>query len=797
MRHFVRAAVCLAFSASLATAADVTVTLDLAGLAALTQTVEPASYAVVLENLLPRAGVRYEVVIRRENIPIATLPLEGIATPSLERLTGGAVCDELAATVSALMGADHERSVPALAAHVRQLLNQCTDQTIVKAANAALSQITRTLPAVRLRANQRLTVTVTRKSTAGEAPLTWSLVLETEPRGEWMTTWGVSFVPDDDERFFAKAIDGGKFQITREREENGVRPIPSVYFTWLSNRKHDSPLAISPTAGIGLKSDAPAFFGGVAFTFNQNIGANMGVAVTGFRRLNGKYSANDQVSENLTDEQLHRRVFRPALAAAVTYRFGRNPFAQEKAEPPATPAPPAPPSPADTGTTPAPVAPPTPSPGEADIRDPDIRLHFDAKGALADQTSLSSLMQRVASATDVFIVSHGWWNNVAVADCFYRRIIGGIQRHQPEYLTPDRFKPVFVSVYWPSALFPMEPGDCVVTESTASRVESAASTFSRERVQAWAAAAFPDAATRPQFAAQVARVAALFEKERVSSLSNAESDEIARVLVEWQRATDAGAPVSEGPERAIFSGTAEQMAQAWRERPEPRQEAGFALPKKWLNFGNAFTFWTMKERAGVVGSRGLYEVVKALQPARDRGVRVHLIGHSFGGKLVTASLVGSGGTRNHVDSLIILQGAFSQFAFATNDQIRALGVSVDRSGLYVDVLSSNLVSGPIVVTRSAADVPNRFLYPAGVALVNDVTEVAGVARYGSLGANGLRGPQVLALSLASQSLGDLQTTPRAVNVDGSTVIMGHSDLVKPQVFKLIWDAVELAGTRVP
>jgi hypothetical protein len=118
-------------------------------------------------------------------------------------------------------------------------------------------------------------------------------------------------------------------------------------------------------------------------------------------------------------------------------------------------------------------------------------------------------------------------------------------------------------------------------------------------------------------------------------------------------------------------------------------------------------------------------------------------------------------------------------------------VAIDRGGIYRDVLASSLVAGPIVVTYSSADLPNRVLYPAGVALVNDVTEAARAPRYGSLGANGFRGSPALALNLTTDTLASVESqSPRAVSVDASGVILGHSDLVKPQVFKLIWDAIE-------
>jgi pimeloyl-ACP methyl ester carboxylesterase len=111
----------------------------------------------------------------------------------------------------------------------------------------------------------------------------------------------------------------------------------------------------------------------------------------------------------------------------------------------------------------------------------------------------------------------------------------------------------------------------------------------------------------------------------------------------------------------------------------------------------------MKQRAGIVGSQGLHPILASLQPRRAAGTRIHLIGHSFGGKLLTAALTGhqlAGG--NRVDSLMLIQAAFSHFAFSTTDEIRALGVTSDRPGLYLPVVANNLVAGLIVATHQPA-----------------------------------------------------------------------------------------------
>jgi hypothetical protein len=151
-----------------------------------------------------------------------------------------------------------------------------------------------------------------------------------------------------------------------------------------------------------------------------------------------------------------------------------------------------------------------------------------------------------------------------------------------------------------------------------------------------------------------------------------------------------------------------------------------------------------------------------------------------------------------VDSFVIVQGAFSHFAFSSAEEIRALGVTTTRGGLYAPVLAARGITGPLVVTYSGFDTPNAVFYPLAFGLVRDMLEADEVPRYGALGANGLKGPRVRILNLATERLGDGAgpEASRLVSVNASAVIQGHADFVKTPVFDLIWDAI-VAGRQPP
>jgi hypothetical protein len=439
---------------------------------------------------------------------------------------------------------------------------------------------------------------------------------------------------------------------------------------------------------------------------------------------------------------------------------------------------------------------------------PGLRVSYDERGDLRPESrgARDQILAATAEATDVVVFSHGWWNSEATAECRYRQVIDGLRARKPPALAGD-FRPVLVGIYWPSAVFPVAPGDC---ESDAPPLESGTTGEAlRGRLETWARAAFPDAASRPSFGAEVARLAELLEKEQRSPLTREEGEAVVAILFGWR---DAGRrpedqPPGDVPGEPTFTGTPATVAARWRPSgaagsggtAESGGGSAAATTSRFVDWANVFTVWTMKERAGIVGSRGVYDLLGGLQAGRARGLRIHLVGHSFGGKLLSAAITGHGrGPAHVVDSFVILQGAFSHFAFSSATEIRALGVKTERGGLYAPVVGGRGVTGPLVVTYSGFDTPNAVFYPMAFSLVRDMLEADEVPRYGALGANGIQGPRVRTLKLGTDRLSDTAAAdvPRLVSVNASTVIQGHADFVKPPVFDLIWDTI-VAGRQPP
>jgi hypothetical protein len=209
----------------------------------------------------------------------------------------------------------------------------------------------------------------------------------------------------------------------------------------------------------------------------------------------------------------------------------------------------------------------------------------------------------------------------------------------------------------------------------------------------------------------------------------------------------------------------------------------------------AASYWQMKERAGVVGKAGLGPLVMDIYKAAP-DARIHLLGHSFGARLVSFSLAGlpasAVGTASPVKSLVLLQGAFSHFAFAD-----ALPHDRKRSGALKGM--ENRVDGPILVTHSRKDTAVGSAYPKASFLSRD--DAAGtsakVPRWGAMGSSGAQA--VAATELRFGNVGDNYRFSRGrfFNLDGNTVIVNggppsgaHSDIVHD---KIAWAVICGAG----
>lgn len=434
-----------------------------------------------------------------------------------------------------------------------------------------------------------------------------------------------------------------------------------------------------------------------------------------------------------------------------------------------------------------------------------FELGFDAHGALQSGSDalLSALPQ--GGATDVFVMSHGWNNAPWRARRLYERFFGEIAKQLPAGRTV-----AVAGVLWPSMRWPDEPDP--VSDQDAG---GAASMQRRELPDGEVVAAlkdvFPDRGdvldelgglldTRPNDPAQLGRFQALVDELTTPPEPGSGPEENQeQVLLET-------------PPAEAFTRAARQADPRRRGRATELDAGGAAggdlggsaapgLDRLWNGAKQVLrqaTYWEMKKRAGTVGTVGLGPLLAQLHAGAPE-LRIHLIGHSFGARLVSYALLGLGGDPpqpSPVKSVFLIQAAFSHYAFADS-----LPHDPKRAGALAGM--QRRVDGPLVVTHSVHDDAVGRLYPAASAsAAQDAAALADVLLpWMALGHDGAQAVAALGAPLGAPGTGYELRRGEFLNLDGDDVIVeggppsgAHSDIIHPQI---AWAALAAAGLVTP
>lgn len=421
---------------------------------------------------------------------------------------------------------------------------------------------------------------------------------------------------------------------------------------------------------------------------------------------------------------------------------------------------------------------------------PYVELTFDKTGRVTGGSiaEIASALD-AANAEDLVVVSHGWKFEDEEPRRFYQRL----WPHAARALGPlDPRRVVLVGISWPSKRYSTTIDETLVVASDGSGALAASAAVEDDDAE--------DAAVE----AAVRDTANLFDDADVAvHAANylAETDpEAAEALLE--KLIDAALAAPEDAEltdeRIALEDAREMIGIALAQQADPPQVAASDEVVQALGLGDAIarvfrgpraalvrlleqlSFFEMKQRAGVVG-RQLGIALSGLSPARD--TRLHLVGHSFGARLVTSAADAlQPPTRLSLQSLTLLQGAYSHN-----------GLSASRNGAFRGVVGK--VQGPIVITHTHNDRALTIAYALASRLSRDTTSNLGDASdaFGALGANGAQAiaPTAAAGTMPFSPARGRVTNYRAdtyvVKVDGQTD--AHNNVANPTVGKLIAAAV--------
>ncbi|KOV70156.1 serine/threonine protein kinase [Streptomyces sp. MMG1121] len=414
---------------------------------------------------------------------------------------------------------------------------------------------------------------------------------------------------------------------------------------------------------------------------------------------------------------------------------------------------------------------------------PYWELTFDADGDV-DGPERDQLVAQVTAhgVRDLIVFAHGWNDDRSGATALYRRFFAPIPGLAP------RARIGYVGVIWPSMRFSDEPIPNFPKSTAAAPAQSAALDADTRRALV---AVFPDRA------ALIGRLARMLDERPGGAQGLTEFGALVRQLIDGERRPGVADTEEEG-EPGVFTedpATAcEEFAEALAAVRSAGAAPGFSIPNPWDGAKELLrqaTYYTMKRRGGTIGEHGLGPVIERLAAAAP-GVRVHLTGHSFGGRLVSFALRGLPDGVRTVKSLTLLQGAFSHYAFAER-----LPQAPDKAGALKD--RQRRIDGPLVCCYSHFDQALGTFYPLASRLSGDDrsavgSEIAAVLgpEWGALGHDGVQAvPGAARLDLAAALNGSLPTSG-CVSVDAAAVVChggppagAHSDIVHPELARVV------------
>jgi hypothetical protein len=330
-------------------------------------------------------------------------------------------------------------------------------------------------------------------------------------------------------------------------------------------------------------------------------------------------------------------------------------------------------------------------------------VRFDKNGVCSSPDTRAALLAALAASLDapILFFSHGWNNDFSDAVSLYQRFLTRFQEVLQSHPLPGP-DPIFVGITWPSIWLPSESGPQLAGAGTAGvNPRSETDAVTKELVDI-----LPEDTDWERF----------YQLIHASRLSQSETRELAGLLKPALQPDDAGAPeaaVSEdkvvdtlntlqasqggAPARGNLDNIGTLKGTGGAAGPGAAGLLSFLDPRWAVRLASLYI---MKDRAGRVGANGVATLLRDIQQ-RTRAP-LHIIGHSFGAKVMLSAIAAQAAGGPRARSLLLLQPAVSHLSFAQTVPGRP------GPGGYRNVLDR--VVNPIVATYSANDLPLHTIY---------------------------------------------------------------------------------------
>jgi hypothetical protein len=423
-------------------------------------------------------------------------------------------------------------------------------------------------------------------------------------------------------------------------------------------------------------------------------------------------------------------------------------------------------------------------------------LTFDEKGSLTSSAELENLKARAARASGVVFLSHGWRNSADDASTLYTNFLANFRAHftRPECQVLSQRDFVVAGVYWPSLALPetfpklegstqsLDPDAPLIAALTGKLNALKDLAPGSEQPLDQAIQLLPslttDGSAQNAFTDLVLSIVndpVPDPTEGFDALRNQDGATILQKL---------SAPVilpTAAPDADPDSGGVMSIDDSTTGSTEGFLSTVGSILGGADRFINFTTWWTMKNRSGVVGATGVAQAVRAVAAAKS-GIQIHLVGHSLGGRLMAACAKSlAQDPLFHPTSVTLLEAAFSHFGFSADN-------GQGTPGFFRDVIAKKVTEGPLIATFSAQDTVVGTTYALASRVAGDNVKAIGDANdpFGGLGRNGaVKTTESSAnkLKKAGAPDGPYQFQLGIVNcLDGSGgLIKDHGDVTNPDV----------------
>ena len=432
-----------------------------------------------------------------------------------------------------------------------------------------------------------------------------------------------------------------------------------------------------------------------------------------------------------------------------------------------------------------------------------FEVEFTKDGSVFDAAQVDAVVAGLAPVTDLLVLAHGWNNDKADAGQLYDELVGNLDKllelrarpAVPETLRAftDRLGGrtfAVVRIFWPSKKFTdadLIPGGGAATaqaeQDNIAAVERVLDALKEEPQR------LGDHTQPPRRAAAMERAKALLP-QLATVAAQKEFVELLRQVLDPAMAErdDASAGFMSAAPETLFANAAAPVVAPTAD-VDGGGGAGMtggaaglsdfvtgvqAAARRIANFA---TYYQMKSRAGTVGAGGVADLLRRVRTAKS-DMRIHLVGHSFGGRLVTAAAHALPANTARV-SMTLLQAAFSH-----NGLSGGFGDSGTDKGFFRAIVDEKRISGPIVITHTKNDRAVGVAYPLASRIAGQNAAALGDQNdpYGGMGRNGAQ-KTVEADGVATMGLPgtNYSFTPGRIHNVLSDVLTGHSDVARIEV----------------